>query len=203
MGISNPGEPFCFEAGGDLEVICLDLSNATAITSPEGEITSPEGEITSPESEITSPEGEITSPEGEITSPESAITSPEGEITSPKGEITSPEGEITSEPPPTSPDAASAEVDTRITCTRALMSSCNVTNCKTENCDAEVNDFSEVNGKTTWRVQAVVGTSCTVKRDGLEFTTECELNTPGNGGLWTYPQALEEKCGPQFGTKSI
>merc|ERR1719357_2133034 len=81
--ISNPGEPFCFEAGGDLEVKCLDLSNETAITSPEGEITSPEGEITSPESEITSPEGEITSPEGEITSPE---------------------GEITSEPPPTSPD---------------------------------------------------------------------------------------------------
>merc|ERR1711915_774520 len=103
MGISNPGEPFCFEAGGDLEVICLDLSNATAITSPEVEITSPEGEITSPEGEITSPEGEITSP---------------------KGEITSHEGEITSEPPPTSPDAASAEVDTRITCTRALMSSC-------------------------------------------------------------------------------
>ena len=79
-------------------------------------------------------------------------------------------------------------------CNRALINSCEVTNCEVENCDdAIMNDIKENNGKTTWLIAAVVGTSCTVKCDGLEFTTECR------DGLWDYPQALEDKCGPQFG----
>merc|ERR1719309_1660343 len=69
--ISNPGEPFCFEAGGDLEVKCLDSSDATAPSplSPSPSSSSPLSP--SPPSHTPSPPSDTPSPPSDTPSPPS------------------------------------------------------------------------------------------------------------------------------------